>query len=226
MLLLKNFLLDRSVCKLREERVKWVRCNCSFILCTWINKSWWIQYFSWHLWKWCPSAKWPTTKSIKGKCLEMFVCGTVKHITILALSKALELMWVRELLFWGKQVSRSTLRIFSRHIWWIEMTPGYDLTGATGSITCCHTHSDLTRTLEIRIAPACLLCTLDHIGQSAHLRLSSSPTPSYDWYDLHTWILMSLAMINLINNKYINLASRQGLILTSGEPQAPFNCCL
>lgn len=156
------------------------------------------------------------------------VCGTVKHITIQALSKALELMWVSELLFWRERASQSTLRIFSRHIWWIEMTPGYDLTGATGSITGCHTHSHLTRTLKIRIALAhtCLLCTLDHIGQSAHLRLSSSLTPSNDWYDLHTWILMSPTMINLINNKYINLASRQGLILTSREPQALFNCCL
>lgn len=209
--------------------MKWVRFNCSFIVCTWINKSWWLQYFWQHLWKLCPSARWPTTKSIKGKCLVFTcVCGTVKHITLLALSKALELMWVRELLFWRERVSRSTLRIFSRPNRWIEMTPGYDLTGATGSITCCHTQSDLTRTLEIRIAlaHACLLCTLDHTGQSAHLRLSPSLTPSYDWYDLHTWILMSLAMINLINNKYINLASWQGLILTSGEPQAPFNCCL
>lgn len=53
--------------------MKWVSCNCSVILCTWIKESWWLQYFWRHLWKWCPSARWPTTKSIKGKCL-VFTC--------------------------------------------------------------------------------------------------------------------------------------------------------
>lgn len=55
--------------------------------------------------------------------------------------------------------------------------------------------------------------------------LSFSPPPStYFWSRQR--ILMSLTMINLINNKYINLASWQGLILSSGKAQAPVNCCL
>lgn len=73
-------------------------------------------------------------------------------VTILPISKAVAGMWVRELLLWSKLVSLNPLRIFSRRFWRIEVTPGYDLTGVTGSITCYHTHSDLTRTLEIRIA--------------------------------------------------------------------------
>ena len=80
--------------------------------------------------------------------------------------------------------------------------------------------------------PPCTVITTHscHLPLSLSLSLSRSspapPSPPLWLVWSQQWILMSLAMINLINNKYINLASRQGLILTSGKAQAPFNCCL
>lgn len=66
-----------------------------------------------------------------------------------------------------------------------------------------------------------------HLNRSLSLFLPVShsvPPSTYFWSRQR--ILMSLTMINLINNKYINLASWQGLILSSGKAQAPVNCCL